>query len=175
MVWALLAGFVCLGISAQNEDGMRWEPDFRLSWSDFRGTPPHSKRVAATTASGISYNYRTSPASGGYVLDFNVDTFFYPEKSWYHKEICDSVVLSHEQLHFDISELFARKMRRSLSGRVFRENVRSEVRRIFAEINSQLRDFQNRYDRETDFSRNHEAQMAWNRAVARMLREGRYP
>ena len=170
-----MAGLAWIGASAQEDDGMRWEPDFRLSWSDFRGTPPQSKRIAATTASGISYNYRTSSASGGYVLDFSVDTYFYPEKSWYHKDICDSVVLNHEQLHFDISELFARKMRRNLSGRVFGDNVRAEVRRIFAEINSQLRDFQNRYDRETDFSRNREAQVAWNRAIARMLREGRYP
>ncbi len=162
-----------LTVQGQEEDGVPWDPGQRLTWSDFRGTPPESQRVAATTASGISYSYRTRGTPGKYRLDYEVNAYFYPEKSWYHPEICDAVVLSHEQLHFDISELFARKMRKALSGRTFGRNVRAEVRQIFSEINRELSEFQDRYDRETDFSRNREAQAEWNRRVAEMLEAGR--
>ncbi|MBC2840162.1 DUF922 domain-containing protein [Robiginitalea sp. SC105] len=172
-------GLIFLGICplalTQETAPIRWEPDSRLAWSDFRAEPPQSRRVAATTASGISYNYKALGSQGGYSLDFEVSTFFYPDKSWYHPELCDQVVLSHEQLHFDISELFARKFRGRLRGGIFTENVKAEVRRIFTEVNRELSDFQNRYDAETDYSRNRAAQQQWNEAVAALLAEPEHP
>ena len=153
----------------QEADGMPWDPAYRIQWEDFRATPPDSQRVAATTASGISYSYRTRGQAGAYQLDYEVTAFFYPDRSWYHPELCDSVVLSHEQLHFYISEIYARKMRDILGSRTFGPNVRAEVRQVFAGINRELSEFQQRYDRETDYSRDHEAQARWNRLIAERL------
>lgn len=167
MGWVV--GTACL--HAQDEAAIRWEPGLRLAWSDFRGQPPASKRIAATTASGLSYSYTARGGSHGYELDFTVATFFYPDKSWYHPGLCDARVLSHEQLHFDISELFARRLRTRLRQTRFTGKVKAEVRRIFAEVNRELSEFQDRYDRETDFSRNPEAQLAWNRAMQKLLAE----
>lgn len=163
-----------LTLSAQ-EEVMLWEPTLRLQWSDFKGDPPESKRIAATTASGISYNYSAKGSRGNYTLDFEVQTYFYPKKSWYHPELCDAVVLSHEQLHFDISELFARKLRIRLSEGRFSENVKAEVRRIFANVNEELSAFQNRYDLETNFSRDREAQAEWNRQISQLLQRTQSP
>jgi len=154
---------------AQEEAVIRWEPDLRLAWADFRGVPPAGKRIAATTASGLSYSYTARGGPDGYELDFTVDTFFYPDKSWYHPELCNARVLSHEQLHFDISELFARRLRRRLSQTGFSGRVKAEVRKIFEQVNQELSEFQDRYDRETDFSRNPEAQQAWNQAMSKLL------
>ena len=153
----------------QEDEAIRWDPQYRLTWNDFRASPPASQRVAATTASGISYSYSAQGRSGRYRLDYEVYAYFYPEKSWYHPELCDSVVLSHEQLHFDISELYARKMREILGQRTFSGNVRAEVRRIFSQINEELSEFQDRYDRETDYSRDHEAQARWNQWIGQQL------
>ena len=155
----------------QEKEAIRWEADRKLSWEDFRGTPPESKRVAATTASGISYSYKTTGVPGRYRLDYEVSAYFYPQKSWYHPDICDSGVLAHEQLHFDISELYARRMRETLARKTFGDNVRAEVRRIFRQVNRELAEFQDRYDRETDFSRNREAQERWNAEISRKLSE----
>jgi hypothetical protein len=159
------------GVHAQEEEAIRWEAGLRLAWSDFQGQPPASKRIAATTASGLSYSYTARGGPESYELDFTVDTFFYPEKSWYHPELCDARVLSHEQLHFDISELFARRLRTRLRETPFSDRVKAEVRKIFEEVNRELSDFQDRYDRETDFSRNAEAQQAWNQAISKLLSE----
>lgn len=165
----ILTALAILDASAQEEEAIRWEPGQRLSWSNFKGKPPESTRIAATTASGISYRYKTRSSGRRYLLDFEVDTYFYPNKSWYHAAVCDANVLSHEQLHFDISELFAREFRRRLNSRTFSENVKAEVRAMFRQINKELSEFQNRYDQETDYSRNRAAQQVWNREIAEIL------
>ena len=169
--WLLLLLLILSGSLCQDSDAIPWEAHRKLNWTDFKGTPPNAKKVAATTASGISYSYQTGGAPGRYRLDYDVTAFFYPHKSWYHRELCDSVVLSHEQLHFDITELYARRMRRLLGGKTFGPDVKSEVRRIFKRLNKELSEFQARYDRETDFSRDREAQSQWNAEIARKLSE----
>lgn len=155
----------------QEEEMILWESGRKLNWSDFKAVPPASMRVAATTASGISYSFRTRLDNGQYKLKYRVETYFYPNKSWYHKTLCDSVVLSHEQLHFDISELFARKMERILDTASFSRNVKGEVRRIFKEINRELSEYQDRYDQETDYSRNREAQERWSQLIGQKLKD----
>ena len=169
--WLLLIFLSLAGPLFQEADASAWEAGRKLNWTDFKGVPPEAKQVAATTASGISYSFQSEGNRGRYRVDYQVNAFFYPHKSWYHRELCDSVVLSHEQLHFDITELFARRMRKLMDGRTFGPDVRAEVRRIFKQINSELSDFQARYDRETDFSRDREAQARWNAGIARQLSE----
>lgn len=167
MGWAAGLGM----LHAQDGRSIPWQPGFRLSWSDFRGQPMAGRRIAATTASGLSYSYTARGGPDGYELDFTVDSYFYPDKSWYRPELCDSLVLSHEQIHFDISELFARRLRARLRQIRFTGRVKAGVRKIFAEVNRELSEFQARYDRETDFSRNRESQLAWSRTMANLLSE----
>lgn len=151
------------------EDSMAWDAGRKLSWEDFQGPVPPDAVPAATTASGISYTYTANLIHHEVQLDFEVTAFFYPGESWYRPEICDAHVLQHEQLHFDISELFARKMRLRLERTAFTENVKSEVRAIYREILKELSEFQDRYDWETNFSRNKEAQNLWNQRIAEAL------
>ncbi|MDM9632619.1 DUF922 domain-containing protein [Robiginitalea sp. M39] len=159
-----------LALQAQQEDvAFGWESGEQLTWEDFKAAPPTDKTIAATTASGLSYSFKTRGGPGEYRLDYEVIAYFYPEKSWYHPELCDAMVLKHEQLHFDISEIFARKMRKILSERTFKGNVRAEIRSIFSEINKELSAYQDRYDLETDFSRNREGQLRWNKKIAEKL------
>lgn len=159
-------GFLLWG---QEEEAIEWDPEYRLSWEDFRATPPLTGNIAATTASGISYYFSSTEVSGEMEVDFTVKCFFYPEKSWYKPEICNAVVLSHEQLHFDISELFARKMRRQLNSTRFTRNIKAEIRAIYRKINEELAAFQDRYDLETDYSRNVGQQKAWNATIQAAL------
>lgn len=169
----LLIIFICSGmfVQAQYEDAILWSSDFRLSWSDFEGNPPGPTPAAAITASGISYQFSTVESEGPLELDYTVSTHFYPSKSWYQPKLCDDNILSHEQLHFDISELFARKMRKLMERTTFTNNVKEEVRAIYSKINSELAEFQNRYDEETNFSRNREKQLEWNEKIAAALKE----
>ena len=155
----------------QEYESLMWGGNL-LTWADFRAEPPVSDRVAATTASGISYQFSTSGTRSSYKVDFEISTHFYPNKSWYKPELCDEVILSHEQLHFDISELFARKLRKELSEATFtHENVRQKIKAAYNRNNEELSDFQNRYDSETNFSRNREQQLIWNKKISDALQE----
>lgn len=157
--------------SLQDYETISWNDDRRLSWDDFQGKAPINSRAAAITASGITYRFSTSGTSDNMEVDFKIDTFFYPTKSWYQSELVDDVILSHEQLHFDISELYARKMEARLAKETFtHSNVKSKVRSIYKEILKEVDDFQNQYDDETNFSRDREQQEIWNEKIANALK-----
>lgn len=158
------------GLAQEIEEGVLWNSAKRLTWSDFRGKVPPASVPAATTASGISYTYTANLLHHEVKLDFEVNAYFYPNESWYKPEVCTENTLAHEQLHFDISELFARKMRKRLRRTSFSDNVKAEVREIYQEILKELGDFQDQYDWETNFSRNKEKQMEWNKKIAKAMK-----
>ena len=151
------------------ENTIPWGPEVELEWSDFRGKPNTQSIIAAVTASGISYTFNASEMDGYYEVDYEVNTFFYPDKSWYQPKMCDELVLSHEKLHFDITELYARKMRKLMDKTRFTANVRSEIKDIYQLILDELDAFQDRYDNETNFSRNRSAQLQWNEEISKAL------
>lgn len=156
----------------QDFETISWSDDRRLSWNDFQGRAPLNARAAAITASGITYRFSTSGTRDFMEVDFKIETFFYPTKSWYQPELSDEVILSHEQLHFDISELYARKMKERLAQETFtHRNVKAKVKSIYREILEELDDFQNQYDDETNFSRNREQQLLWNEKIAEALKK----
>lgn len=161
--------FSFLGFAQEIEEGILWDENRRLTWADFRGKVPPAAVPAATTASGISYRYSANLIHHEVELDFEVSAFFYPNESWYKPEVCDDLILSHEQLHFDIAELFARKMRDKLNRTSFSDNVKEEIRDIYADILKELEEFQDLYDWETSFSRNAEKQLEWNEKIAKAL------
>ncbi len=172
---SLVKGFIALLIGAllifdnQEEEVVLWDSDFKLQWSDFKGKPQND-RAAAVTSSGLTYRFSTTKRNNDVVsVDFVVSSYFYPNKSWYRPEVCDAIILSHEQLHFDITELFARKFRKRLQEAKFTNNVKAEVKAIYKQINIELNDFQNLYDLETNFSRNREQQLLWNKKIANAL------
>lgn len=158
-----------LGIAQELQESIAWSPKHRLAWSDFKGSIPPNAVAAATTASGISYEYSAQLLFNEVEIDFEVTAYFYPTESWYKPAVCDSIVLGHEQLHFDITELFARRMRKKLQSATFSSNLKEEVRNIYDQTLKELSDLQERYDWETDFSRNHEEQTRWNQQIAEAL------
>lgn len=148
---------------------MEWDASRKLTWNDFKGPIPPDALPAATTASGISYEYSANLIHHEVQLDFKVTAFFYPEESWYKPDVCDANILQHEQLHFDISEVFARRMREKLRTTAFTENVKAEIREIYKTTLRELSDLQDVYDWETDFSRNKGAQQRWNARIKEAL------
>ena len=158
--------FISPILMTAQENAVEWTPEVELKWNDFKGTPNEQSIIAAVTASGISYTFNALERDGYYEVDYTVNTFFYPDQSWYRPQMCDELVLSHENLHFDITELFARKMRKEMDQTHFTENVRAEIKAIYNRILKELAAFQQRYDTETDFSRNRGAQLRWNQEMS---------
>lgn len=156
-------------VFSQEEEAISWTPDRKLQWEDFKGRPFKTAWAAAVTASGITYEFSSVETDGELKLDIEISTHFYPDESWYQPALVNGVILSHEQLHFDISELFARKMRKIVAETTFTSNVKAEIKKIYRDILKELSAFQKKYDFETNFSRNIEKQLAWNKKISNAL------
>lgn len=156
-------------VFSQEEETISWTPDRKLQWEDFKGRPFKTAWAAAVTASGITYEFSSVETDGALKLDIQISTHFYPDESWYQPALVNGVILSHEQLHFDIAELFARKMRKIVAETNFTSNVKAEIKKIYSDILKELSAFQKKYDFETNFSRNIEKQIAWNRKISEAL------
>ena len=93
----------------ENNDQINWSSDRKLKWEDFKGTiDTTNSRIVASTFSEIQVvkNYFEKG-----LPKYIVECHFIKSKSWTKSN--DDYVLSHEQLHFDISELFKRKMEKA--------------------------------------------------------------
>ena len=150
----------------QQDRSMTWSDDLQLQWEDFNGTPTRGTTVVAVTASGLSFGFSTKMTETQ-LVDYTafVDAHFYPDKSWYVKERANSVILDHERLHFDITELHARKFKQRIAQTKFDLRINSQMERIHNTINDELRQMQQKYDLETDHSQNVERQKEWQKYI----------
>lgn len=150
----------------QQDRSMTWSDDLQLQWEDFNGTPTRGTTVVAVTASGLSFGFSTKMTETQ-LVDYTafVDAHFYPDKSWYVKERANSVILDHERLHFDITELHARKFKQRIAQTKFDLSINSQMERIHNSITDELRQMQQKYDTETDHSQNVDKQKEWQKFI----------
>ena len=161
----ILAFFVCF-ISQEDEATITWSEDLELHWSDFRAEPKPQGNAAALTASGITFGFSTTKTKTELVdFTFDVKSHFYPNQSWRIKEPFGDIVLAHERLHFDITELFARKFRQRILNTKFSMNISAEMEGIHNAINNELTEMQKKYDAETNHSQIVEKQKEWQNYV----------
>ena len=131
---------------ACRESPIHWDPERRLTIADFRGPMGHSD-FAAEASTGIQTEAQGSSTDATFQV--TIQSYFDPCKSWMRPKERNAYTLDHEQLHFDITELFSRK----LAARYARE-IRSykqyqrEHDRIYAEVWAELLAMQSRYDDE---------------------------
>jgi len=150
----------------QQDRSMTWSDDLQLQWEDFNGTPTRGTTVVAVTASGLSFGFSTKMTETQLVeYTAFVDAHFYPDKSWYVKERANSVILDHERLHFDITELHARKFKQRIAQTKFDLRINSQMERIHNTITDELRQMQQKYDTETDHSQNVDKQKEWQKFI----------
>lgn len=156
--------FLCCFIFVQdNEPVLSWDTSYKLAWTDFKATPNVNDAAVAITASGITFGFSITQTDKGEVVSFTTEVYshFYPEQSWYKIEQADKHILGHEQLHFDITELYARKFRYRISKLGISNSIRRQLKKIHNDINTELAQMQNKYDNETDYSINFEYQAKW--------------
>lgn len=155
---------------SQDEPVISWNEGYKLSWSDFKGSPNKSESASAITASGITIGLSVKE-SNGRVISFtsNVYAHFYPEQSWYKVKEANAHVLGHEQLHFDITELYARKFRQRISQLKVSNTISSQLKKLHNTIRNELALEQDTYDAETNYSRNVEQQAKWKAHIATEL------
>ncbi|WP_128330618.1 hypothetical protein [Apibacter sp. HY039] len=120
-----------------------WSEENSLSWKNFKGKSQNSNnKIAALSFCGIQYN---SCILQGNVYKYKVKAFFVPQLSWVR--VKNEHILKHEQLHFDIAEIFSRKLRKAFSENPV-EPKDSQVE-IYQPLFKEYMKMQELYDNET--------------------------
>ena len=148
------------------EELIPWSAGRKLTWADYKAKPDSNSDAAASTTTylGIEYSMKNS------VLGYKITCSFSKDRSWgLHK---NDHILNHEQGHFDIAEIFARKLNMEMGNYTFnKKSYQQDLRKIYKDILKQKEEFQDEYDKETNHSINKEKQSAWSKKIANMLEE----
>lgn len=113
-----------------------------MSWENFQGTPIQNSNFAASTNTGIGFGYSYTIEDNKISVEYSVESFFSPKKSWYLPEEVSQHILNHEQIHFDISELHARILRKKMETKKFSKKVKAEIETIYLQVETQRKALQ---------------------------------
>ena len=139
---------------------LEWNEYYYLRWDDFQGEPT----AESIGDAGAVVQIKAKPYLVKKQVHYNVYAYFNQSKSWARDKSRE--LLAHEQVHFDIAELYARKIRKLIS-EMQRRHVK-DVSEYNAAIHRLLEE-SNEYDRLYDIQTLHGAitkkQEEWTRKV----------
>lgn len=92
----------------EGKELLSWNEFYPLQWHDFQGEPDENSAGDA----GAAVQIIAKPYMIKKQVKYNVDAIFNRKKSWTRDQ--SESLLAHEQLHFDIAELYARKIRKRI-------------------------------------------------------------
>ncbi len=154
----------------QQTDGgpaIEWSPELKLVWTDFKSAHKVSRgfSIAASTC-GFGYDGLVS----GNKIEVNIYVRFYCEESWRNPDFDMEDVLEHEQLHFDICELYGRKFYKGVTELRKRNNLSERnLQSLYDSLVEEYDRFQDEYDDETNHSTVVSAQKRWNSDISKEL------
>jgi len=157
-------------VPSSNETKIFWESSQKLNWTDFQARNPSNAGVHAYSMVGISFAvlFNTETA-----VEVGVYGYFQKESSWVQSGQQTSHLLNHEQLHFDICEIY----RRILKKRIMEypdftyANFGNKLNELFHKTFDEFNKEQELYDRITNHSIKKELQKEWNARIAKKLKE----
>jgi hypothetical protein len=145
-------------------DTINWRTRRELSWDDFQGAPNPTAPNAALTSTSIKFQYHYDKRS----FLFQLQCIFHPGKSWV--KIKNQRILAHEQGHFDIAQLYTRKLYKALKHYTFKpETVEADISAIYKQVAAEQAAYQEQYDQETNYSRNIAVQLDWQDKIDQEL------
>lgn len=112
--------FICfislMNFSFVKDEFILWQENKKLKIQDFKADNKDTVKVNRQqflgAISAIRIEYSSFQRNKNSVPDFSIKTYFDPNESW--MLLKNDYVLQHEQIHFDLTELYARKMRKSV-------------------------------------------------------------
>ena len=151
---------------SKHEELITWSASRKLTWADYKANPIPESDAAASTTTYLGIDYRISTNS----FSYKIESRFSKTRSWgLHKT---DYILRHEQGHFDIAEVFARKLHKKMSEYKFnRRTYQKDLKKIYDEVTDEKEEIQNSYDEETNHSINRKKQAEWLRKIEEMLEE----
>jgi hypothetical protein len=108
---SLLLSIISAALCGESTQSVTWAQHPKLSWDDFKGHPSKlGREPSAITDTG----FRTQLVCRDRILEADSVAEFYPGSSWVKPNRKLASLLKHEQGHFDITEIYARKMSKAI-------------------------------------------------------------
>jgi hypothetical protein len=191
------SAILCAGplvLAAQAPNLIEWSSERRLRREDFQGRPPVAAAIASTSRIHIDTSWECNNGR----LIASARATFDSSQSWWRAGQAniwgdldgvrdasraqlearrsagqrDAQLLAHEQLHFDLAEVAARKIRArfvEFKNACAAAGGTEPIQRMVADIDQELQEEQVRYDRETAHGVNAPAQDQWAQRVRKLL------
>ncbi len=149
---------------------LHWKHDKALKWADFKGRPDATDVVhAAVTYAGIDVSVENVELLTG-ITTFNARAVFDQYQSWVHPSRKDQRILAHEQLHFDITEVYARKLQKKLNSSKIRKHDKQRIKELKQIYTQAQLATQSRFDEETLHGLNSEREEEWRIKIHQELK-----
>ena len=161
--------FVIISNISFGQDTIYWSPSYKLKWEDFQGKPVIPSKYGAVSNPIIKYSLSANEDS----YNVKVLCFFIKSRSWSQFKNSDTLLM-HEQGHFDIAEIFARKLNKSIGEYQFNKNTfQKDLDAIYKSVVDEKEKYQQQYDDETDYSRNKSKQEEWFKKIESELKQNK--
>jgi hypothetical protein len=172
-----LITLLTIAASFQNNDNIIvWSKAKKLTWNDFQGKISKDKTYeiinvykereedAARSRVAIALYYECEGNKANHI----VKAEFEKNNSWYSPQYKTEEVLSHEQLHFDITELYARRLRTKLE-MLKNPCDKPAVGTLYQANEKEFVEFTKQYDIETSHGVNKQKQSEWDTKIHNLL------
>ena len=168
-VYAAAILSVAAFFSFTTDEKIAWSADHKLTWSDFKGKHNIPPPQDALTNSDISL---TTVNTTNDSIRLQIICYFNPLKSSATTKPKSDKLLRHEQGHFDLTEIYARLLRKKLSeAKVSGKSATSEVTAIYKKNFAECQKEQKKYDKETKHSLIEDKQKERNADIEKRLKE----
>lgn len=162
--------FLIILFQSQDSEFNCWNENYRLDFNDFRGKPEiiQTKLGNAKAFTYLKFNYRIYFDES--IDNYNIQTCLMQDrrKSWITAK--DEKLLKHEQLHFDIAELYRRRIHKFFEDK----KAELEIKLLANSIKDLMKDLettQDKYDDETGHGVISERQIHWENKIFNSLSE----
>lgn len=166
LLYLLFFFFIQGAPQVRGDSTIFWSATRPLTWNDFKGKPQSSGPNGAMTYSGMEFSFENRADS----IYFSITTTFNPNVSWVNSKVATDYMLRHEQLHFNITELYSRKLRSALKKmKPGLPNPEVTAKKLYHRFSKECFQVQRLYDKESDHSRNENKQRSWDKKIANEL------
>lgn len=172
-------------IKVENDSIIIWNKDRKITWDDFLSENRRDEFViykGSLASLNLSINIYPNEFFCDNIDDIQIVVQMNKNLSWvWDKNDSDVEGLNHEQTHFNIGEVYARKIRKTILEFIenYEECDLNGIADIFYRLTKEHREIQFKYDDEvrecenkiSEFCHNIEVQQEWDKKINKLLEE----
>jgi len=185
----VFASISVICVASLAADVVSWSPNRPIGWDDFQGKPPVQAKNMMEAAQihmtirwqlQLIMEYDCQLQIWMAIIDrpsLTVVNTMVPAVSWVDRSRQNSATLNHEQGHFDLNEVYRRKLQAAFApltaeggtAHAAKQALQALIDAASQKILSQLANTQASYDQETHHGTDLQAQTAWDKRIEAWL------